>query len=112
MSEQDTFAIAVLDDYQQVALSMADWSVLDGRATVTVFSDHLADQNAVVARLQPFDIICVMRSGPMIARTELSVSVTLVFDVTFALATGMAIGVANIGNWMNVPPVGIFAPPM
>jgi len=31
--------IAVLDDYQQVTLSLADWSVLDARATVTVFND-------------------------------------------------------------------------
>lgn len=53
--------IAVLDDYQNVALSMADWSTLDGRAAITVFNDHVADPDAVVARLQPFEIICVMR---------------------------------------------------
>jgi hypothetical protein len=60
-SKQEHFRIAVLDDYQHVALSLADWSVLDGRATVTVFDDHLADSDAVVERLQPFDIVCVMR---------------------------------------------------
>lgn len=48
--------IAVLDDYQGVSLMMADWSALQERATVTVFSDHLADADAVVERLQPFDI--------------------------------------------------------
>jgi phosphoglycerate dehydrogenase-like enzyme len=53
--------IAVLDDYQNVALSMADWSVLNGRATITVFTDHLAGADDVVARLQPFDVVCVMR---------------------------------------------------
>ena len=42
-SKQERFRIAVLDDYQDVALSLADWSVLDARATVTVFNDHLAD---------------------------------------------------------------------
>ena len=57
----DRFRIAVLDDYQNVALSLADWSALDERATVTVFNDHLADSDAVVERLQPFDIVCVMR---------------------------------------------------
>jgi hypothetical protein len=41
--KQERFRIAVLDDYQNVALSLADWSVLDGRAMVTVFNDHLAD---------------------------------------------------------------------
>jgi hypothetical protein len=33
------FKIAVLDDYQNVALSMADWSTLNGRAAITVFND-------------------------------------------------------------------------
>ena len=71
-TKQDTFSIAVLDDYQAVALSMADWSVLDGRGTVTVFSDHLADQDAVVARLQPFDIVCVMRERTPLTREVLA----------------------------------------
>jgi hypothetical protein len=56
-SKQERFGIAVLDDYQHVALSLADWSVLDARATVTVFNDHLADSDAVIERLQPFDIV-------------------------------------------------------
>jgi hypothetical protein len=43
--------IAILDDYQNVALSMADWSALDGRAAVTVFNDHFDGTDAVVARL-------------------------------------------------------------
>ena len=60
-TSQELFGIAVLDDYQNVALSMANWSVLDGRATVTVFNDHLSDTDAVVARLEPFDVVCVMR---------------------------------------------------
>ena len=68
-SKQEPFRIAVLDDYQHVALSLADWSVLDGRATVTVFDDHLADSDAVVERLQPFDIICVMRERTPMTRT-------------------------------------------
>jgi hypothetical protein len=37
--------IAILDDYQGVALSMADWSPLNGRAEIVVFRDHLADPN-------------------------------------------------------------------
>src|SRR5258708_33844623 len=67
-SKQERFRIAVLDDYQHVALSLADWSVLDGRATVTVFDDHLADSDAVVERLQPFDIVCVMRERTPMTR--------------------------------------------
>jgi phosphoglycerate dehydrogenase-like enzyme len=65
---QETFTIAVLDDYQSVALSLADWSVLGDRASVTVFNDHLADADAVVERLQPFDIVCVMRERTPLTR--------------------------------------------
>jgi phosphoglycerate dehydrogenase-like enzyme len=68
-SKQERFRIAILDDYQRVALSLADWSVLDARTTVTVFSDHLADSDAVVERLQPFDIVCVMRERTPMTRT-------------------------------------------
>jgi phosphoglycerate dehydrogenase-like enzyme len=67
-SKHDLFSIAVLDDYQNVALSTADWSVLDGRATVTVFNDHLPEQDEVIARLQPFDIVCVMRERTPMTR--------------------------------------------
>ena len=53
--------IAVLDDYQGVALKMADWSAVTARADVDVFTDHLADAEAVAGRLLPYDIVCVMR---------------------------------------------------
>jgi hypothetical protein len=68
-STQEPFRIAVLDDYQHGALSLADWSVLDARATVTVFSDHLAVSDAVVERLQPFDnrANAERQHGPMAA---------------------------------------------
>ena len=68
-SKPERFRIAVLDDYQNVALSLADWSALDERATVTVFDDHLADPDAVIKRLQPFDIVCVMRERTPMTRT-------------------------------------------
>ena len=67
-AKHDRFAIAVLDDYQHVALSLADWSVLAARATVTVFDDHLADPDAVIERLQPFDVVCVMRERTPMTR--------------------------------------------
>ena len=68
-AKEERFRVAVLDDYQDVALSLADWSVLDARATVTVFNDHLADSDAVVERLQPFEIVCVMRERTPMTRS-------------------------------------------
>jgi phosphoglycerate dehydrogenase-like enzyme len=65
---RELLKIAVLDDYQNVALSMADWSTLDGRAAITVFNDHVADSDAVVARLQAFEIVCVMRERTPMTR--------------------------------------------
>jgi phosphoglycerate dehydrogenase-like enzyme len=53
--------IAILDDYQNVAARCADWSPLAASAELTFFNDHVADTDALVARLAPFDVVCVMR---------------------------------------------------
>jgi hypothetical protein len=52
--------IAILDDYQNASLEMADWSPLAGRAVITVFNDHLSNLDDIVERLLPFDVVCVM----------------------------------------------------
>src|SRR5712671_5055801 len=62
------YKIAVLDGYQNVALESAGWSVLSGRADITVFQDHLDGTDAVIERLLPFDIICVMRERTPLPR--------------------------------------------
>ena len=53
--------VAVLDDYQGVALSMADWSVLAPECRVEVFRDHLTDLDAIAERLRDFEIVTCMR---------------------------------------------------
>jgi phosphoglycerate dehydrogenase-like enzyme len=53
--------VAILDDYQAVALSIADWSPLKDRAQVTVFQDHLTDQDRLAERLRDFECILAMR---------------------------------------------------
>jgi phosphoglycerate dehydrogenase-like enzyme len=63
--------VAVLDDYQGVALRVADWSALDGRAAITVFNDHLADPDAVVERLKGFEVLSVMRERTPLPRATL-----------------------------------------
>ena len=65
----DSINIAVLDDYQGVALSIVDWSKITDRADITVFQDHVTDLDALAERLAPFDVICVMRE-----RTPMSAS--------------------------------------
>ncbi|WP_142847561.1 D-2-hydroxyacid dehydrogenase family protein [Telmatospirillum sp. J64-1] len=53
--------IAILDDYQGVSERFADWSRLPPEAELTVFRDTLADEQALVERLEPFNIVCLMR---------------------------------------------------
>jgi phosphoglycerate dehydrogenase-like enzyme len=54
-----THRCAILDDYQNVATKLADWSIPD--VEVKVFNEWFADQKAAVAALQGFSIICMMR---------------------------------------------------
>ncbi|APE15943.1 hydroxyacid dehydrogenase [Mycobacterium sp. WY10] len=61
--------VAILDDYQNVALEMADWSAVSGRADVTVFNDHVSDPDELVARLTPFDVVFVMRERTPLPRS-------------------------------------------
>jgi phosphoglycerate dehydrogenase-like enzyme len=60
--------IAILDDYQNIALKLADWSTLARRAEITVFNDHIADPAAIIDRLLPFDVVCVMRERTPLPR--------------------------------------------
>ncbi|MGA5462202.1 D-2-hydroxyacid dehydrogenase family protein [Mycobacterium sp. NPDC050041] len=63
--------VAILDDYQGVALELADWSPVATRAEITVFTDHVGDPDDVVARLAPFDVVCVMRERTPLPRSVL-----------------------------------------
>ncbi len=60
--------IAVLDDYQKVALSMADWSGLLAEHEVTVFTTPFAGLDAAAAALQGYDVICIMRERTPFSR--------------------------------------------
>src|SRR3954447_10173494 len=53
--------IAVLDDYQSVAADFCDWSTLPEPADVVEFHDAVDGEDALVARLQPFDVVVAMR---------------------------------------------------
>src|SRR5882762_2909621 len=68
-STQAPVNIAILDDYQNVALKLADWSRLQGRSQVTVFNDHVSDPAALVERLKPFEVISVMRERTPLPRS-------------------------------------------
>jgi phosphoglycerate dehydrogenase-like enzyme len=52
---------AILDDYLNVALKIADWSKVSDRVDVTVFDQPFASQQAAADALKDFEIICAMR---------------------------------------------------
>jgi phosphoglycerate dehydrogenase-like enzyme len=52
---------AILDDYQNVALSAADWSKVSRDLEIEVFNAHLGAADKVIAALEGFDIVCAMR---------------------------------------------------
>ncbi|PRX46106.1 phosphoglycerate dehydrogenase-like enzyme [Prauserella shujinwangii] len=51
--------IAILDDYQNVALELADWDSLG--AEVEVFTEHVADRDELVRRLAGCEVVVAMR---------------------------------------------------
>jgi phosphoglycerate dehydrogenase-like enzyme len=73
--------VAVLDDYQGVALACADW---DGLA-VEVFTDHATGDDEVVERLAPFEVVVAMRERTPFTRARLERLTNLKLLVT----TGM-----------------------
>ena len=64
--------IAILDDYQGIALTMADWQSLPDGCRVEVFHDHVADPAVVAKRLGDFEIVCIMRERTPFRRDLLS----------------------------------------
>jgi phosphoglycerate dehydrogenase-like enzyme len=57
----ETVKVAILDDYQNCALRMADWSVLPANVETTVFTDNEPDFDRLIQRLMPFQVVCAMR---------------------------------------------------
>ncbi|WP_236196671.1 D-2-hydroxyacid dehydrogenase family protein [Pseudomonas glycinae] len=53
--------IAVIDDWQDVARGVVDWSMLDSLGEVTFVHEYPADNATLAERLGRFEVICVMR---------------------------------------------------
>ncbi len=61
--------IAILDDYQNAALGLADWASLKPRAEATAFKAPIAGEDTLAQRLAPFDCIVAMRERTPFPRT-------------------------------------------
>src|ERR1700710_2811767 len=60
---------AILDDYMNLTLQMADWSAISDRVDVTVFNQPFASAEAAASALKDFEIICAMRERTPFPRT-------------------------------------------
>ncbi|MDT0469021.1 D-2-hydroxyacid dehydrogenase family protein [Streptomyces gibsoniae] len=64
---------AVLDDFQRIATSVADWSPVADRVEVVSFAGHFSDEDALAEALAGFDIVVTLRErvpfpGSLLAR--------------------------------------------
>jgi phosphoglycerate dehydrogenase-like enzyme len=64
-------AVAVLDDYQDLARSFRAWERLAGRIELATFTDHLEDDDALAERLAAFDVVVAMRERTPFTRERL-----------------------------------------
>jgi phosphoglycerate dehydrogenase-like enzyme len=59
---------AVLDDYQSVAMQMADWSPVAKDVEIEVFHRPLGDEAGIIRALQKFSIVCAMRERTLFSK--------------------------------------------
>jgi phosphoglycerate dehydrogenase-like enzyme len=52
---------AILDDYQQIALSSADWSMIADNVNVQAFQQHFVNEDDVVNAIKDYEIVIIMR---------------------------------------------------
>jgi phosphoglycerate dehydrogenase-like enzyme len=105
--------IAVLDDYQGVALAMADWTALPPDCRVQVFRDHVSDRDVLAQRLREFEIVTCMRERTPFGRDLLQRLPNLRLLVTTGMrnaaidleaATELGIVVAGTAGGPESPP--------
>jgi phosphoglycerate dehydrogenase-like enzyme len=76
---------AILDDYQNVALKVTDWSKVAGDLDLKVFSEHLGGPDNVVKALQGFEIVVAMRERTGFPRAVIE----KLPDLKLLITTGM-----------------------
>lgn len=112
---------AILDDYSNAALRLADWSGLSDRIDVTVFNRHIADQAELIRSLQGFAIVCIIRERTPFPRAvikglaEMKLLVTTgnrnpSIDLDAARECGVTVcGTGTAGNPTAALAIGLYA---
>ena len=76
---------AILDDYQNVALKVVDWSKVKGDVEFKVFNEHLGGPDKVIAALKGFQIVVAMRERTGFPRQVIEA----LPDLKLLITTGM-----------------------
>jgi len=98
--------IAILNDWQNVALSSADWSVLPTDAEITVFNEALPEGEAARAKaIEDFEVICLMRERTAFPRSLLErlpnlklLNTTAMGNRTIDMAAARELGITVCGT--------------
>jgi phosphoglycerate dehydrogenase-like enzyme len=88
-SAQSLHRCAILDDYQNVALELADWSKLAGEVELTVFNAPLGGPDEIARALKGFDMVVLMRERTAFPRRLIEA----LPDLRLLISTGKR-------NWM------------
>ena len=73
---------AILDDYLDLTLQLADWSKIEDRVDISVFDQPFTSPEAAAGALKDFDIICAMRERTPFPRTLFAALPRLKFLIT------------------------------
>ena len=109
------YRCAVLDDYQNVAMKLADWGKIAGDVDVTAFNTPMSGPDEVQRTLKDFHIVCMMRERTPFRRNTIEALPNLKLLITTgsrnasidtAAAAECGITVCGTGSFGN-PTTGI-----
>ena len=61
--------LAIIDDYEELALEFGDWDNLPTEIQIDVFNDHLDEETSIANRLLPYEILVIMRERTLFSRS-------------------------------------------
>lgn len=98
------YRCAILDDYQNCALEVADWSILGDQVETKVFTDWINGSDNVIKALKGFDIVCLMRERTLFDRKVIEA----LPDLKLIVTCGMRNAAIDVGfaNERGIPCLG------
>src|SRR5213593_3985309 len=105
------YCCAILDDYQNVTLKVADWSKVSGDLDIKVFNEHLGGSDNVVKALQDFEIVCAMRERTAFPRAVIEKLPKLKLLITTGMRNASIDVVAATERGITVCGTGSFGSP-